>query len=298
MKLIDYKFNYYSQNGEDGIINQLLQRIPSESLNKWCVEFGAWDGVHLSNTCNLIRNSEYKAVLIEASKKKFRDLQRNFPSNNVTKINKFVTFEGSNTLDNILIETQIPSDFDFLSIDIDGCDYWIWDSLVLYYPKVVCIEFNPTMPNIVDYINPREFKIKHGSSAKAIIALGNKKSYSLVAITDSNLIFVKKEFMKHINEIEIDLAEANPKGNNPVMIYSGYDGTLFSSSNEISLNWHVQLNLSTFQILPTYLRFYPGDYNLLQKYMLVAWIIIHKPLIVHNFFKKVWERFIRFLSRK
>jgi hypothetical protein len=295
MKLNDYKLNLYSQNGEDGIINELLKRFPNEIQNKWCVEFGAWDGIHLSNTCNLIKNLDYQAVLIEASRKKFRDLQRNFPSSNVIKINKLVGFEGDNSLDNILIETKIPSDFDFLSIDIDGCDYWIWDSLVLYSPKIVCIEFNQTIPNIVEYINPRDFRIKHGSSAKSLIKLGSNKFYSLVASTDTNLFFVKNELMKYINEIELDLSDANLAGNNPVFIYSGYDGTLFSSTNEISLNWHVKLNLSNFQILPSYLRAYPGDYNFFQKYLLILWIIIKKPSLIHNKFRRVWKKILRLL---
>ena len=38
----------YSQNGEDGILGALLSRIGLEK--GYFVEFGAWDGVHWSNT--------------------------------------------------------------------------------------------------------------------------------------------------------------------------------------------------------------------------------------------------------
>jgi hypothetical protein len=53
--LHNYKENKYSQNGEDGIINEIFLRLGQVNFNDfWVVEFGAWDGKHLSNTFNLI----------------------------------------------------------------------------------------------------------------------------------------------------------------------------------------------------------------------------------------------------
>jgi len=131
--LTQFQKNINSQFGEDGIIEEILNRISQASmLDSWCVEFGAWDGLHLSNTCNLIKNKSYKAVLIEGDVKKHRDLCKNFPSQDVIKICRFVTFDGDSTLDRILQNTPIPCNFDFLSIDIDGCDYFIFESLEIY----------------------------------------------------------------------------------------------------------------------------------------------------------------------
>jgi hypothetical protein len=36
--------------------------------------------------------------------------------------------------------------FDFLSIDIDGNDYHAWHAIKNYQPKILMIEFNPTIP--------------------------------------------------------------------------------------------------------------------------------------------------------
>ncbi len=44
--LLDYGKNVYSQTGEDGVIEKILDILPDR--DSWCVEFGAWDGVHLS----------------------------------------------------------------------------------------------------------------------------------------------------------------------------------------------------------------------------------------------------------
>ena len=72
MRLLEFASNTYSQTGEDGVLGKILETLPERDL--WCVEFGAWDGRHLSNTCNLIENRGYSAVLIEADAKRFRDL--------------------------------------------------------------------------------------------------------------------------------------------------------------------------------------------------------------------------------
>jgi hypothetical protein len=40
-------------------------------------------------------------------------------------VHKFVDFEGDNCLDNILSSINCPQDFDLLSIDVDGTDYFI-----------------------------------------------------------------------------------------------------------------------------------------------------------------------------
>ncbi len=44
----------FSQNGEDGILREILRRIQPSS--KWCLEVGAWDGLHLSNARRLDRD--------------------------------------------------------------------------------------------------------------------------------------------------------------------------------------------------------------------------------------------------
>ena len=163
-RLIDFDFNIYKKNtfsqfGEDGIIEEIFKRL-SDVSDKRCCEFGAWDGKLLSNTCNLITNHNYEAILIEADKKKFDELNVNFPDKKIIKINKFVNFSGENSLDNILENNSFNKDFDFLSIDIDGCDYWILESLSKFTPKVICIEFNPSIPNKVEFIQEKNMKIR------------------------------------------------------------------------------------------------------------------------------------------
>lgn len=59
----------------------------------------------------------------------------------------------------------------------------IWESLEDYYPKVVVIEHNPTIPNNIIYIQEKDVSIQRGSSLRALVELGKSKGYELVATT-------------------------------------------------------------------------------------------------------------------
>jgi len=270
-----YKKNIFSQYGEDGIIEEIFKRL-SDVSDKKCCEFGAWDGKFLSNTCNLITNHNYEAILIEADKKKFNELNINFPDKKIIKINKFVNFSGENSLDNILENNSFNKDFDFLSIDIDGCDYWILESLLKFTPKIICIEFNPSIANKVAFIQEKNMKINQGSSAKSIIDLGLKKNYFPIASTDCNLFFVHNKFKKKITNLDkFDINQLLPNSNDNY-IYCGYDGTVFTSK-PLNLIWH-GITVKKIKILPKILNMYPGNYNIFQKILLTFFIFFINPI--------------------
>lgn len=258
-----YHRNVYSQFGEDGLHEEVLRRIGEVTpLNRWCVEFGAWDGVYLSNTCNLIRNHGYRAVLIEGDANKHASLCQNLPGDEIVKICRFVTFEGDSTLDRILAGTPIPADFDFLSIDIDGCDYYILESLQQYRPKLICIEFNPTIPNEVHYVQPRDFVIKQGCSPLSILKLAERMGYVLVATTLCNLILVRSEFREAvIGDAPTTLAALRDDSEYKVYVFSGFDGTLLMSES-LQMPWHdLRLDPAALQLLPEALRKFSSDYS-------------------------------------
>jgi hypothetical protein len=190
-----YKKDVFSQNGEDGVIEEILKRLNLE--DRWCCEFGAWDGKYLSNTFKLIKEG-YNAVLIEGDETKYLKLlqtSKEYPS--IIPVNKFVNL-SENTLDNILSNTPIPKDFSLLSIDIDTNDYQIWDSLKKYNPIVVVIEINSEIyPFNYDWIHDEENKILQ-TSWGAMYELGKNKDYEFVCHT-GNMIFVRKDYFNMLN---------------------------------------------------------------------------------------------------
>lgn len=269
--------NEYSQFGEDGITEKILEKI--QANDGWCVEFGAWDGIHLSNTYNLIKNKGYRPVLIEADRKKFQELKSNMAPFDAVLVNEFVTFEGINTLDRILGKTKIPKNFDFLSVDIDGNDYWIFDSLVKFRPKVICIEYNPSIPNEVEYVQPRDFSIKKGASAKALCELARRKSYELVATTPCNLFFVDRELFHLVGIDDNHLSSLRDDTACRVYAFVGYDGTIIHSK-PIKMYWHdFDIDSNELQWLPRLLRTFPSDYSTLQKLLYFTYLIFKKPCL-------------------
>lgn len=192
-----YKKNVYSQNGEDGIILEILRRLKLNRKNRWCCEFGAWDGIHGSNTFNLVKNLNFNAVYIEGEKNKYKDLlntSKRFKK--IIPFNKFVEYEKNslNSLDKILKKTQISKDFDILSIDIDSFDLAVWKSLKKYRPKIVIIEINS---GLLPGIKQVHGKGKIGNSFSSTVEYAQKNKYQLVCHT-GNCIFIDKKYSKKL----------------------------------------------------------------------------------------------------
>jgi hypothetical protein len=259
--LNSYQNNIYSQFGEDGIIQRIFEILPTTG-EQWCVEFGAWDGIHLSNTHHLIKDKHWKGILIEGKKSRFKQLAKNFKNNsNVQLLNKFVSFEGEHSLDKILHQTSIPKDFDLLSIDIDGNDYHVWDSLLDYRPKVVVIEFNPSIPSDIYFVQERKQSVNHGNSLLSMVTLAKSKGYELIATTKCNAFFVVEAYYP-LFDIEDNSINSLWKGFKVPRVFQLYDGTIVLS-DEFKLFWSgTKVKKNKLQVLPKYLRFYDVNSSL------------------------------------
>lgn len=192
------------------------------------MEFGAWDGEHLSNTWNLIANKGWKGVYIESNGEKYKSLVKKWEGNKkVVTINKQVESKGANTLDNILKNCDISKQVDLLSIDVDGNDWYIWDSIEEYKARVVVIEHNPTIPPHIEFMG-YEGNTNMGSSVLALYKLGKKKGYELICCTATNSIFVLKELFDMFN-IEDNSPERLMQKEHFTYVISTYEGLLLFS---------------------------------------------------------------------
>jgi hypothetical protein len=241
--------NIYSQAGEDGILQSIFDIIGTR--NKWCVEFGAWDGIHVSNTCHLIKDCGWTCVQIEGDAKKFQVLEENFKSYPTSiRLCRIIGYTpGVDTIDDALKTTKIPHDFDLISIDIDGNDWHIWNSMTAYRPRIVVIEFNPSVPNDVVFIQDCDMAINEGCSLAALIKLGKQKGYELICATSLNGIFVvKEEFDKFgIKDNSIDAMRRTPPGR----IFCTYSGKIYHTIEKFG--WTLRRVTPTpdmFQVLP------------------------------------------------
>lgn len=193
---LQFAKNVTSQGGEDGILEQLFVMIGTTST-PYCVDIGAWDGQHLSNTYRLAHDKQWGALLVEANTERCNVMRTLYDGrSDVNCVDCLVDISGPNSLSNLLTSHNVPVDLDFLSIDVDGADYHLWQSVgASHHPRVVCIEFNPTIPNHVHYIQECDITIQEGSSLLAITELGRSLGYHIVVTTTFNAIFVRMDLM-------------------------------------------------------------------------------------------------------
>lgn len=199
IKLNDFKYNKYTQGGEDGIIEKIFSEIGIKK-GIFC-EFGASDGENYCNTKKL-REEGWKGTLIEGESSYIERLKNNlkmYPNINI--IESYVSCEKGNTLNEILDSIKMPKDFDFLSIDVDGNDYWIWKSLNKYIPKVVMVEYNSNYESSsilsieYDKYHRHQLDAYYSATAGAYINLGKEKGYDLIGFTEGlNLVFCLNTF--------------------------------------------------------------------------------------------------------
>jgi hypothetical protein len=256
--LLKHARDITSLSGEDGIIQKIFETIAP--ANRWCVEFGAWDGQTFSNTYHLMKQGEWSGVFVEANARKFQELLKTYEGNSrAHSINRFVTFEGENCLDSILSQTPIAKEFDLLSIDIDGNDFHIWESLKSYSPRVVIIEFNPTIPSHIEFVQPRDMSLQQGNSLLSLVKLGKQKGYELICVTRYNGIFVRSSLFHafHINDNSIE--RLRPDNRPEFYIFQLMDGTFVVGGQRIMVWQGLPIRQKDFQVLPKLFRVYPPD---------------------------------------
>lgn len=248
--------NITSQSGEDGIIAAIFSILGAR--NRYCVEFGAWDGKVGSNTWSLLNQHGWSGTLIEASARKFAELQQTYAGNDRVRLyNRYVDFEQNN-LDSILRDAQAPYDLDLVSIDIDGADFYVWESLQAFRPRLVVIEYNPSIPNDVIFVQDKDITINHGSSLAALVELGKQKRYELAAVSAGNGFFVTAEEFGQLQIGDNDIESMRAPDAHESRFFQLYDGTLVLIGCQ-HLIWHeIPISQEQIQVLPPHERRFPG----------------------------------------
>ncbi len=189
--ILVHKENVYSQSGEDGIIRYIFNEIGAGT--RTCCEFGAWDGVHLSNCRQLILQG-WDAVMIESDQVRSKQCASTYRDNPRVKTVHRTVDTQYNKLGDILRQSGVGT-LDFLSIDIDGPDYDILKSIQIR-PRVICIEVNAGHnPNISRPV-PTEIATRNvGQPLLVFTNLAREMGYVLTCYT-GNAFFILEEISR------------------------------------------------------------------------------------------------------
>lgn len=189
-----YFRNDYSQFGEDGILEEVFRRLKIE--NGFFVEFGAADGIWLSNTRKLWKNG-WKGVFIESNWASFIRLEQNYACDpNILCLNEFITSSPDDSRGKMfdeIVSCYCPGqEIDFLSIDIDGLDYLVLESLEVR-PKIILIEcgalWHPLQARVSEEVSLYQCL---GQSLSTMIRIGKDKGYQPICYT-TNLFLVRDD---------------------------------------------------------------------------------------------------------
>jgi hypothetical protein len=186
-----YEKKVYSQNGEDGIIAHIFDKIGT--TNKVAVEFGVSQGMSgaEANT-RLLTDSGWKLFWFDLN-------------NNIDLPVNSVFTQIMLTKDNIVNEflrLQIPFEFDLLSIDVDSNDYHLREALSVFRPRVYVIEYNGSIPPDVPYIMPHNinyewtmWKTNFGASLLSYTEQAERLGYDLVYCDSQgvNAFYIRKD---------------------------------------------------------------------------------------------------------
>jgi len=198
-RLERYGFKVCSQYDEDGIIQEIFNRIGFGARS--FVEFGVENGLE-NNTLKLLLEG-WSGLWIEGSESFVSQINAKFQdvvSNGRLRVKAaFITRENINSL----IGEHYAGEIDLLSIDIDGNDIHIFDAIDVIRPRVIIIEYSGKFPppmNVAQLYNP-EHRWKGtdygGSSLVAINNVAGRKGYSLVGcgIVGVNAFFVRNDLL-------------------------------------------------------------------------------------------------------
>ena len=194
--LTEFELRCFSQNGEDGVIAELLARVGVAT--SFFVEFGVESGRE-GNCVFLADVLGWSGLFIESDEQQFSELRQKYSANAaVQTLRAAVT---ANNIERLLGEASVPSELDLLSIDVDGQDYWIWEALRAHRPRIVVIEYNASLPPGRQLVQPGAYAEGwdgtdyFGASLGALCALAERKGYTL-AHTDLaavNAFFVRSD---------------------------------------------------------------------------------------------------------
>jgi len=197
-RLTRYGQSVNSQNGEDGILNEIFRRIGR--TDRVFVEIGVGDG--LENNSAFLLAQGWRGYWVDGNDS---FVERIAPAlvGRGDRLQWRVRFVDRENIAATLDEMSVPQEFDLLSLDVDQNTYYLWEGLAARRPRVVVVEYNAAIPPDVDwkveYAKDRVWdgSQNYGASLKAFENLAAGYGYSLVGcdFNGVNAFFVRDDLI-------------------------------------------------------------------------------------------------------
>ena len=211
-----WEFSGFSQNGEDGILDVLRGQLLHS--NRFFVEIGAADGVE-NNTSWLAVMEKYNGIMVEGNSWLAGRANRTVIPLSIGAecIRLFVDTENVVDLKNLMLH----NDPDVFSLDIDGNDFYIAESIFEsgIRPKIFVVEYNsvfgPDRSVTIEYQEDFNYakqdpsQLYYGVSLAAWKKVFKQRNYEFITVERNgvNAFFVDRsqfdsEFLDEIRGLE------------------------------------------------------------------------------------------------
>ncbi len=195
LDLTPFELKAFSQNGEDGVIQEVLRRIGFGS--RTFAEFGVGTGAE-GNCVFLAHVLGWHGVFLEADVGAHARLARRYE--HVAGVSTVNAYVQPDTIDELLPRCGVDPEPAVLSIDVDGNDYHLWERLESVRPRLLVIEYNAALDPRAEQVQPYspagpDGTAFFGASLGALEALGRRKGYRLVhtELAGVNAFFVRED---------------------------------------------------------------------------------------------------------
>lgn len=181
----------YSQSGQDGLIEFIFKNIGT--TNKFCVEFGfnsyTVQGGTGANTARLVLEDDWKSLYLDE-----------YCENLSINLHKeSLNFEN---IGSIFKKYEVPQSPDYVSIDVDSIDLWLFKGMLLakYRPRLISVEYNINFPITVSATVKRgtvwNNDAVYGASLLALHKVSEEFGYRLICVENHlDAFFVREDIV-------------------------------------------------------------------------------------------------------
>lgn len=201
----DVEFQVFSQFGDDGIIQWLVNKLPIR--NKTFIEFGV-ENYRESNTRFLLVNKYWSGLVIDGNKNNVESIRKEQIST-FYDLQSECSFITTDNINELIKSAKFDNEIGLLSIDIDGNDYWIWKAVETIKPIIVISEYNSlfgfqdpyTIPYQKSFVRGESTPFNfYGTSLLSVYDLAIEKGYKFIGCNNSgnNAYFVREDFLHYL----------------------------------------------------------------------------------------------------
>jgi hypothetical protein len=218
----DSGFRVYSQFEEDGIILYLLSMIGFKTRR--VVEICAGNGEECMAT-NLILNHGFEGFLFDGDLSNVEHAQEFFRNKKDCLLQYPIVKQAWITAEDInatLEQAGCAGEVDFLSLDIDGNEFWVWKAIRIIRPRLIVVETHNVIPSDKSITIPYrpDFDYHKGPaedfrsvSLLAMVRLCRQRGYRLIGAHRHgfNAFFLRNdEGVQFFPEVSVESVHDNP----------------------------------------------------------------------------------------